>query len=140
MIPGYSRKISVKFCKHICNGLLVHAIFQFSPFQSMVKVVGKPSKTDPIKSQISSTTSRGKMTAQSDINKDITNDSQVNSYFPYRWSPASLTFKFYFYLFLYLYITRITINNDALHLKSPKNQNRRAALGRPAIKLLGGFN
>ena len=25
------------------------------------------------------------------------------------------------------------------HLKSPKNQNRRPALGRPAIKLLGGF-
>ena len=24
------------------------------------------------------------------------------------------------------------------HLKPPKNQNRRAALGRPAIKFLGG--
>ena len=30
------------------------------------------------------------------------------------------------------------MNNDAPHLKSPKNLNRRAALGRPAIKLLGG--
>ena len=79
----------------------------------------------------------GKRTAQRDINKDITSDSQVNSYFPYRWSPASLTFNIYFYLFLYLYITRITINNDTPHLKSPKNQNRRAALGRAAIKLLG---
>ena len=40
----------------------------------------------------------------------------------------------------YLYITRTTINNNAPHLKSPKNQNRRAALGRPAMRLLEGFN
>ena len=33
----------------------------------------------------------------------------------------------------------ITINNNAPHLKSPKNQNRRAALGRPAIKITGGL-
>ena len=38
------------------------------------------------------------------------------------------------------YNTRITINNNAPHLKSPKNQNRRAALGRSAMKLLVGFN
>ena len=70
---------------------------------------------------------------------DITSDSQVNSNFPYRWSPASLTFNNYFYLFLYLYITWITTNNNAPHLKSPKNQNRKAALGRPAIKITGGL-
>ena len=46
----------------------------------------------------------GKRTAQKDAIKDITSDSQVNSYFPYRWSPASLTVNIYFYLFLYLYI------------------------------------
>ena len=81
----------------------------------------------------------GKKTAQKDAVKDITSNSQVNSYFPYRWSPASLTSNTYFSLFLYLYITRITINNSTPHLKkSPKNQNRRAPLGRPAIKLLGG--
>ena len=81
----------------------------------------------------------GKRTAQRDINRNITSDSQVNSYFPYRWSPASLLFNIYFNLFLYiLYITRITINNDTPHLKSPKNQNRRAALWRPAIKLRVG--
>ena len=79
-----------------------------------------------------------KRTAQKDTIIDITTDSQVNSNFPYRWSPASLTFNNYFYLFLYLYITRITMNNNAPHLKSPKDQNRRAALGRPAMKLLGG--
>ena len=81
----------------------------------------------------------GKRTAQKDTIIDITSDSQVNSNFPYRWSPASLTFNNYFYLFLYLYITWITINNSAPHLKSPKNQNRRAALGRPAIKITGGL-
>ena len=61
----------------------------------------------------------GKRTAQKDTIIDITSDSQVNSNFPYTWSPASLTFNNYFYLFLYLYITRITINNNAPHLKSP---------------------
>ena len=72
----------------------------------------------------------GKRTAQKDTIKDITNDSQVNSYFPYRWSPASLTLNTYLYLFLYLYITRITINFFTPYLKSPNNQNRRAALGK----------
>ena len=74
----------------------------------------------------------GIRTALKDAIKDITSDSQVNSYFPYRWSPASLTINIYFYLFLYLYITRITINNGTPHLKSLKSQNRRAALGWPA--------
>ena len=74
----------------------------------------------------------GKRTAQKDTTIDITNDSQVNSNFPYKWSPASLTFNNYFYLFLNLYISRLTINNNTPHLKSSKNQNRRAALGRPA--------
>ena len=81
----------------------------------------------------------GKRTAQKDITIDTTSDSQVNSNFPNRWSPASLTFNNYFYLFLYLCITWITINNNAPHLKSPKNQSRRAALGRPAIKITGGL-
>ena len=73
----------------------------------------------------------GKRTAQKDAIKDITSDSQVNSYFPYRWSLASPTINIYFYLFLY---------NGTPHLKSLKSQNRKAALGRPAIKLLGGLN
>ena len=81
----------------------------------------------------------GKRTAQKDTMIDITSDSQVNSNFPYRWSPASLTFNNYFYLFLYLYITRISVNNNTPHLKSPKKQNRRAALGRPAIKITRGL-
>ena len=81
----------------------------------------------------------GKRTAQKDITTDTTSDSQVNSNFPNRLSPASLTFNNYFYLFLNLYITWITTNNNAPHLKSPKNQSRRAALGRPAIKITGGL-
>ena len=42
-----------------------------------------------------------------------------------------------FTYFLVLYLTRITQNNHTPCLKSLKNQNRRAALGQPAIKLLG---
>ena len=45
----------------------------------------------------------GKKTAQKDAIKDTTSDSQVNSYFPYRWSPASLTINIYFYR-LHIYI------------------------------------
>ena len=41
----------------------------------------------------------GKRTAQKDTILDITSDSQVNSNFPYRWSPASLPFNNCFYLF-----------------------------------------
>ena len=78
----------------------------------------------------------GKRTVQKDAIKDITSDGQMNSYIPYRWSPASLTINIYFYLVLYSYITRVTINNGTPHLKSLKNKNRRAALGRLAINLL----
>ena len=46
-----------------------------------------------------------KRTAQKDATKDITSDSQVNNYFPYRCSPTSLAINIYFYLFLYLYTT-----------------------------------
>ena len=78
-----------------------------------------------LKFKILSNTSRGK--------KDSTSDSQVNSNFKCTCSLASLIFNNYFYLFLYLYITRITIDSNAPHLKSQKNRNRRAALGRPAM-------
>ena len=47
----------------------------------------------------------GKRTAQKDITIDTTSDSQVNSNFPNKWPPASLTFNNYSHLFLYLYIT-----------------------------------
>ena len=79
----------------------------------------------------------GKRTAQKDTIIDITSDSQVNSNFPYRWSPAILTFNNCFYLFFYFIYNENSYKYNAPHLKSPKNQNRRAALGRPAMKLLG---
>ena len=93
-----------------------------------------------VKSQISFKTPVGKRTAHKYAIKDKTCDSQVYSYLPYRWSPANLTFNICFYLFLYLYITRIMVINGTPHQKSPKNQNRKATLGRPSIKLLGVFN
>ena len=46
----------------------------------------------------------GVRTAQKEITIDTTSDSQVNSNFSNRWSPASLTFNNYFDLLLYLYI------------------------------------
>ena len=67
----------------------------------------------------------GKRAAQKDAIKDITSDSQVNSYFPYRASPI---FNIYIYLLLYLYIAGITIQKGTSHLKSPKNQKGIAAL------------
>ena len=79
----------------------------------------------------------GKGTAQKETIIDIISDSQVNRKFPYRRSTDSQTFNNYFYLFGYLCTTRITINNNTPHLKSPMNQNKTAAFGRPAMKLLG---
>ena len=49
----------------------------------------------------------GKETAQKDTIIDITSASQVNSNFPYRWLPASLTFNSYFSLFSYLYTVEL---------------------------------
>ena len=76
----------------------------------------------------------GKRTAQKDTMIDITSDSQVNSNFPYRWSPASLTFNNYFYLLLYLHITRISVNNNTPHLKSPKEPKQKSRLGAASNK------
>ena len=67
----------------------------------------------------------GKRTAQKDITIDTTSDSQVNSNFPNRWSPASLTFNNYFYLFLYLYITFFcTIKIWTVRVMRPCPENR----------------
>ena len=66
--------------------------FCYSCLVCVEKKEGKPSETDSIKFKISSKTPVGKRTAQKDTIIDITSDSQVNSNFPYRWSPASLPF------------------------------------------------
>ena len=78
----------------------------FLPVLLKYEYEGKPSETDSIKFKISSKASRGKKGQhKKDTIIDITRDSKVNSNFPNRWSPASLTFNNCFYLFLYLYIT-----------------------------------
>ena len=68
-----------------------------------------------------------KRTAQKDTIIDITSDSQVNSIFPNRWSPASLTFNNYIYLFfiysfkisrqvyIHTYIKYTNIHNIYIH-------------------------
>ena len=59
-----------------------------------------PKKLTQLSSRSHSRQPMGKRAAQKDTIIDITSDSQVNNNFPYRWSPASLTFNKYFYLFL----------------------------------------
>ena len=68
-------------------------------FHGWEEWVRNPSETDSIGSRISSETSSGKKDGTKDAIKDTTSDSQVNSCFPYRWPPASLTLNLYFYLF-----------------------------------------
>ena len=58
-----------------------------------------PQKLTQLSSRSHSRHLVGKRTAQKDTIIDITSDSQVNSNFPYRWSPASLTFYNYFTYF-----------------------------------------
>ena len=96
--------LGVKLGKFICTDLSHFSRIKLRKFViiellhfSSVTLVRNPSETDSNKSQISSETSSEKMTAQKDAIKDTANDSQVNSCFPYRWPPASLTFNIYFY-------------------------------------------
>ena len=81
--------------------------FLFMAIYVVYKKVGRknPQKLTQFSSRSNPRHLVGKRTAQKDTIIDITSDSQVNSNFQYRWSPASLTFNNYFYLFLYLYIT-----------------------------------
>ena len=53
----------------------------------------------------------GKRTTQKDAIKDTTSDSQVNSCFPYRWPPASVTFNICFHLF-FIFTCVYNKNND----------------------------
>ena len=105
----------------------------------LVCVYSKSRKENPQKlTQLSSRSHPrhlvGKRTAQKDITIDTTSDSQMNSNFPNKWSPASLTFNNYFYLFPHLHTTRTTTNNNAPHLKSPKNQKQKSRLGTASNK------
>ena len=68
----------------------------------------------------------GKRRAQKDTIIDITSDIQVNSNFPYRWSPASLIFNNHFYQFLYLYNEKNHEYQRAISkiTKEPKQKSR----------------
>ena len=77
-----------------------HPKSMFKLFDSMVKSRKEnPQKLTQLSSRSHPRHLVGKRTAQKDITIDTTSDSQVNSNFPNRWSPASLTFNNYFYLF-----------------------------------------
>ena len=79
---------------------------QFTSFMLVYKSrKKKPQKLTQLSSRSHPRHLVGKRTAQKRHHQNITSDSQLNSNFPYRWSPASRTFNNYFYLFLYLYIT-----------------------------------
>ena len=74
----------------------------FGPFSNLVKIRIESRKENPQKLTHLSPRSLprhlvGRRTAQKDAIIDITSDSQVNSNFPYRWSPASLTINIYLY-------------------------------------------
>ena len=85
-------------------------------FLSLLQTTCKSRKATPQKlTQLSSRSHPrhlvGLRRAQKDITIDTTSDSQVNSNFPNRWSPASLTFNNYFYLLLYIFIFIYNVNN-----------------------------
>ena len=54
------------------------------------------------------------------------------------WCLHGIALNNYFLPIFYIYITRVTINYNTPHLKSPKVKNRKVASGLSAMKLLGG--
>ena len=77
--------------------MMPHLQFLHFPQSSKAKFIKsrkeKPQKLIQLSSRSHPGHLVGKRTAQKDTIIDITSDSQVNSTFPYRWSPASLLFK-----------------------------------------------
>ena len=77
-------------------------------------------------------------TAQKDTIIDIPSDSQVNSSFQYRWSPASLTFNNYFLpisVFIYIENNRKKQRATSKIPNEPKQQSR---LGTASNEITGG--
>ena len=105
---------------------MTDAITSFNPFWIREGMKTLRNRLSNVQDLIQDITKISSWTAQKDTTTDTTSDRQVNSNVPYRWSPANLTFNKYFYQFLYLYKTRITINNNTSHLKSPKNQKKKS--------------
>ena len=82
----------------------------------------------------------GKRTAQKDTIIDITSDSQVNSNFPYRWSPACLTFNNYFYFFIFIYNAPKITNEpkQKSRFETAGNKNCWGGGGGGRLELVGG--
>ena len=104
-LTSFSQYMFVSFVFFTCSENTI-IFLQNSNFTIIRQCAWESRKENPQKlTQLSSRSHPrhllGKRTAQKDTIIDITSDSQVNSNFPYRWSPASLTFNNYFYPFLY---------------------------------------
>ena len=99
-------QINKKLTSQMQGGFSTHVFFQGYGV-AKEEEVEKSSGTDSTQCQISSKTSRVKNDSTKDAIKDITSDSQVNSYFPYRWSLASLKVNIYFYLFSFFFISKL---------------------------------
>ena len=83
--------------------MMVSFVLSFFPrdvLDEILNLIESVSEDFPSYSQLSSRSHPrhlvGKRTAQKDITIDTTSDSKVNSNFPNKWSPASLTFNNYF--------------------------------------------
>ena len=93
---------SIDLIPKITMAIYISAIYSMTNIKSRKE---NPQKLTQLSSRSHPKHLVGKRTVQKDITIDTTSDSQVNSNFPNRWSPASLSFNNYCYLFLYLYIT-----------------------------------
>ena len=94
-------RISKNYLLCFCNASVHAYAVAFYIYQAKAKSECKSRKENPRKlTQLSSRSHPrhlvGKRTAQKDITIDTTSDSQVNSNFPNRWSPASLSLIFCF--------------------------------------------
>ena len=110
-------------CKVVFSFFLEHSsvIIKFT-FQNFPVNLCKSRQENPQKlTQLSSRSNPrhlvGKRTAQKDTIIDITSDSQVNSNFPYRWSPAILTCNNYFYLYCKLSREKVLYVSDPIYNK-----------------------
>ena len=101
--PSYLENSYIHFDK-IKGDLQLH-LYNFDEWKSRKE---NPQKLTQLSSRSHPRHLVGKRTAQKDTIIDITSDSQVNSNFPNRWSPASLTFN---NIFLLISIFIYNVNN-----------------------------
>ena len=79
-------------------------------------------------------------TAQKVTTTDITSDNLVNSNFPHRWSPASLTLNHFFYLYIYIYIYyENNHKQQRATSKITKEPKQKSRLGTASNEITGGL-